>query len=340
MKRILVTGAKGFVGNHLCGVLADKGYAVRAAVRAAASTSNNNSRRVAISCEGAAEVVFVRDLADQDGWVTALSDIDTVVHLAARVHVMRENCSDALDEFRRINRDATERLARQAAVAGVRRFVYLSTVKVNGEQTFDKPFRETDPPHPEDAYSISKWEAEQALKRVSEESGLEVAVVRPPLVYGPGVKGNFLTLLRLVRTGLPLPFASINNRRSFVSFDNIVDLIATCVEHPGASGEVFLAADGEDLSTPDLIRRIARSMGKRNPLFPFPPSLLRAASHLVRKRPVCDRLCGSLTVDAGKAKNLLGWKPVASVDDSIDQMVRWFMALRSAKSGALARLGR
>ncbi len=318
MKQVLVTGATGFVGKQLCSVLATSGYGVRGAVREGGQKSPGIER--------ATEIVPVGDLGEDPDWGTAVSGIDTVVHLAARVHVMHESCSNPLEEFRRINCAGTERLAREAAKAGVRRFVYLSTIKVNGEETIDQPFRETDPPGPEDAYAVSKWEAERVLKRLSEETGLEVVIVRPPLVYGPGVKGNFLKLLRLVRAGLPLPLASVANRRSLVSLDNLVDLIVVCLRHPSAAGEVFLAADGEDLSTPDLIRRISRSMGKPNRLFPFPPSVLKGASRVLGKRAICDRLCGSLTVDSTKAKKVLGWQPPSSVDQSLDEMTRWFMA--------------
>jgi nucleoside-diphosphate-sugar epimerase len=245
---------------------------------------------------------------------------------------MRDTAANPLEEFRSTNVTATERLARQAAQAGVRRFVYVSTIKVNGEHTLGEPFRETDPAKPEDAYAVSKWEAEQVLARVSAETGLEVVIVRPPLVYGPGVKGNFLSLLRLVRAGVPLPLASVNNCRSFISLDNLVDLVVTCLEHRRAAGEVFLAADGGDLSTPELIRRIARSMDKGDRLFPFPPALLDLGSRVIGKRGVCERLCGSLTVDATKARRELGWRPVSSVDESIDKMTRWFMESQYGRS--------
>jgi nucleoside-diphosphate-sugar epimerase len=257
--------------------------------------------------------------------VGVLPEIDAIVHLAARVHVMHDKETNRLKEFRRINSAGTECLARQAAKAGVRRFVYVSSVKVNGERTFETPFRELDEPRPEDAYALSKWEAEQALQRVSDETGLEIVIVRPPLVYGPGVKGNFLSLLRLVKSGVPLPLASVNNRRSFVSLDNLIALIVTCLEHPRAAGEVFLAADGEDLSTPELIRCIARSMGKTDRLFRFPAALLQAASRVVGKKAVWERLCGSLAVDASKAKKVLGWEPVSSVDEAMNKMTRWYV---------------
>jgi nucleoside-diphosphate-sugar epimerase len=244
---------------------------------------------------------------------------------------MREKHASPLEEFRNINTAGTERLARQAAQAGVRRFVYVSSIKVNGERTFEIPFRESDEPKPEDPYAVSKWEAEQALRRIADETGMEVAILRPPLVYGPGVKGNFLTLLRLVRSGVPLPLASVDNRRSFVSLDNLVDLIITCVQHPAAAGEAFLVADGEDLSTPGLIRRIARSMGTPERLFGFPPVLLQAASRAIGKRAVCERLCGSLQVDASKANRVLGWQPVSSLDEAMNKMTSWFMDYQRAQ---------
>lgn len=328
-RRVLVTGASGFVGQGLCRWLLEQGYQVRAAIRTDddGRTSEQPGRGLC------AERVIVKNLSDPSRWAAAMSEMDSIVHLAARVHVMREAAASPLEEFRRINLKATERMARQAAQAGVRRFVYLSTIKVNGERTFGEPFRETDSPEPEDAYAISKWEAEQALAQVSRETGLEVVIVRPPLVYGPGVKGNFLSLLRLVHAGVPLPLASVNNRRSFVALDNLVDLIARCLEHPRAAGEVFLAADQKDLSTPELIRRIAKSMGKAARLFRFPPALLQMASRSVGKMAVYERLCGSLAVDASKANNVLGWVPISSVDEAMDKMARWFVESQRRRSG-------
>lgn len=329
VRRVLVTGASGFVGQKLCSRLLEQGYQVRAAVR-----TDDGNRTPEQSGRGVrAERVIVKDLTDPSRWAAAMSEMDGIVHLAARVHVMREAVANPLEEFRRINLKATERLARQAAQVGVRRFVYLSTIKVNGERTFGEPFRETDSPEPDDAYAISKWEAERALAQVSRETGLEVVIVRPPLVYGPGVKGNFLSLLRLVHAGVPLPLAGVNNRRSFVALDNLVDLIAKCIEHPRAAGEVFLAADQKDLSTPELVRLISKSMGKATRLFPFPPALLQMASRIVGKMPVYERLCGSLAVDASKANNVLGWTPVSSVEEAMDKMAKWFLEFQRRKSG-------
>lgn len=319
--RVCVTGATGFVGGSLVPLLTAVGHRVVGISRKLPATTP------LITDARSAEIVVGPELGSDAQWCELLDGVEGLLHLAARVHIMREVSGDPLEEFRRVNLVGTERLARQAAQAGVRRFVYLSTIKVNGERTLGEPFRETDIPAPEDPYAISKWEAEQALRRVSEETGLEVVIVRPPLVYGPGVKGNLLRLLSLVRSGVPLPLASIGNLRSLLSLGNLVDLIRAALEHPRAAGEVFLAADGEDLSTPELIRRIARSMGKTDRLFHFPPALLQVISRLAGKKSMCERLCGSLSVDASKARTLLGWHPVSSVDESIDDMVRWFLSV-------------
>ncbi len=318
--RVLVTGASGFVGSALVPRLIAAGQEVRCVARTEVS---------AASVFGA-EILRGPELGPGAQWRGVLKGVDAVVHLAARVHVMQEKAVDVLDEFRRVNCAGTEQLARQAAEAGVRRFVYLSSIKVNGERTTRRPFRETDDAKPEDAYAVSKWEAERALARVSEENGLEVVIVRPSLVYGPGVKGNLLSLLRLVRAGVPLPLAGIDNRRSFVGLGNLADLLVAAVMHPGAAGEVFLAADGEDLSTPDLVRRIAWAMRKADRLFRFPPRLLEVASRLAGKSAACERLCDSLTVDASKARAVLGWMPTLSVDEGIDQMVGWFKQERES----------
>lgn len=254
---------------------------------------------------------------------TALGGADVVIHAAARAHVLQERAADPLAEYRRVNVDGTLALARAAAEAGVRRFVFVSSIKVNGERTAPgRAFRADDAPAPGDAYGVSKWEAEQGLCALARETGMEVVVVRPPLVYGPGAKGNFAALVRRVARGVPLPLGAVrHNRRSLVGLDNLVDLIVTCLDHPGAANQVFLAADGEDLSTADLLQRVARAMGRPARLLPVPVWVLQAAAASLGKRAVAQRLLGSLQVDGSKARELLGWAPPVSVDEGLKRSV-------------------
>jgi len=241
---------------------------------------------------------------------------------------MQEKAADLLSEFRYVNTAGTEHLARAAARAGIRRLVYASSIKVNGEQTTKVPFTEDDESAPGDPYAISKWEAEQALQRTSADSGLEIVVVRPPLVYGPGVKGNFLRLIHWVDKGIPLPLSKVRNRRSLIALDNLVDVLMRCIESPRAAGQTLLVADGEDLSTAELIRWLAEALGRRARLFPFPPSLLRLAAKLLGMEDVTSRLLGSLVVDTSKVKKLLNWDPPVSVRDGLQQTVRWYLSIR------------
>jgi len=313
MPTVLLTGATGFVGSQLIPVLRGTGWLVRAAVR---------SGRDALA--DVVEPVLVGDLSDAPDLRRALDGADAVIHLAGRAHVMREMEAGADSAFHRANVDATCHLARQAAGAGVRRFVFLSSVKVNGERTGDRPFAETSPPAPEDAYGRSKWAAEKALHEIAAATGLEVVVIRPPLVYGPGVKANFLQLLRLIDQGLPLPLASVRNQRSFVSVWNLCDLIVACASHPAAGGETFFASDQHDLSTPELVRSVAGSFHRPARLFRFPVPALRLAGRLVGHGAAVERLVGSLQVDSSKATRALGWAPRVSVDEGIRRTTEWY----------------
>jgi len=269
------------------------------------------------------DISGVGEINSRTDWSAALAGVDCMIHCAARAHVMHETESDALAAYRAVNVDGSRQLAAQAAAAGVRRLVYLSSVKVNGEQTAPgAPFSFAGAPAPEDAYGISKWEAEQALWDVSAKTGLEVVVVRPPLVYGPGVKGNLARLLRLARSGLPLPLGAVQNKRSLIGLDNLVDLLIRCVDHPAAAGETFLVSDGEDLSTPDLLRHMAAAMGRSPRLVPVPLPLLRLAGSALGKRAEIDRLVGSLQIDSCHTRQVLGWTPPVSVEEGIRRMVR------------------
>jgi UDP-glucose 4-epimerase len=232
----------------------------------------------------------------------------------------------SLVQYRRVNVDATLKLARQAAATGVRRFVYLSSIKVNGESTsLGRPFDADDPPGPTDAYAVSKHEAEVALRQLAAESGLEVVIIRPVLIYGPGVKANFRSMMRWISKGVPLPFGSIHNARSLVALDNLIDLVGTCLEHPAAPGQTFLVSDAEDLSTPDLLRRTGAAMDRHVRLIPVPVFLLRSAATLIGKADVGQRLCGTLQVDIGKTRRLLGWSPAVTVDQALLQTARYFL---------------
>jgi nucleoside-diphosphate-sugar epimerase len=268
--------------------------------------------------------VQVGDIHGSTDWGPALDGITTVIHLAARVHVMHETAADALSEFRRVNTAGTERLARAAAAAGAHRFVYVSSIKVNGEATTDRPFTGSDPADPKDPYGISKHEAEQALWSVAAETGLDVVVVRPPLVYGPGVRGNFLRLLQLVRSGLPLPFGSANNRRSLVYVGNLADALLVCAVHPNAPGKTFLASDGDDLSTANLCRRIALALDRRPRLVPVPLRILASAAALAKRTPEYQRLFGSLQVDSSPLRTELGWAPPFTVNQGLHDTATWF----------------
>lgn len=300
--KVLVTGASGFIGRAVIERLRRDGYAVRAAVRHDSDTLPPDIERAA------GDLHFGRD------WSDGLRGIDLVIHLAARVHVMAETAADPLDEYRRVNVDGTISLARSAADAGVRRFVYVSTLKVNGEAG---RFTETSEAVPADPYAQSKHEAEVALRQIAKDRRLEVVIIRPPLVYGPGVRANFRALMRAIARGIPLPLGAIRNRRSLIGIDNLVDFIVTCLTHPAAANETFLVTDGEDLSTPDLVRRLAKAMGRPARLFSIPPSVLRFGAALCGRRHVADRLLESLQADISKARTRLSWSPPVSVDEAL-----------------------
>jgi nucleoside-diphosphate-sugar epimerase len=313
-KMILVTGATGFVGNALVNRLAVEraGNGVVAAVR-----RNNSSWP-----EGVREVQ-VGNLLPNTDWVDSLRSVNAVVHCAARVHVMQDDASDPLQIYREVNVNGTLNLARQAAQAGVRRFVFVSSIKVNGESTLPgRPFFADDAPEPLDPYGVSKLEAEQGLLKIAAQTGMEVVIVRPPLVYGLGVKANFATMMRWVLRGVPLPFGRIHNSRSMVALDNLVDLLVTCLTHPAAAGQTFLASDGDDVSTTDLLRRTARAMGKRALLLPVPASWLEMVGALLGRRAMVQRLCGSLQVNIDKTRSILGWAPPLTLDEGLKKAVK------------------
>lgn len=304
---VLVTGANGFVGSALCRLLTHQGLAVRAVCR------NGQAKSVSFSCES------VGDINDRTEWRDLLLGVSQVVHLAARVHIMQDCSRDPLADFWQVNVDGTARLARIAAACGVRRFVFISSVKVNGESTvLGQPFTADDDPSPSEPYGVSKYEAEKLLRTIAAETGMEIVIIRPPLVYGPGVKANFESMLRWLRLRVPLPLAAVTtNRRSFVALDNLIDLIATCIWHPGAANQTFLVSDGEDLSTEALLRRMGEALGTPARLFYAPISALRLGAALTGKQKVYQRICGSLQVDIEKAKVLLGWSPIVSVDEGL-----------------------
>lgn len=304
-KVVLVTGANGFVGRAVVERIERKeGWSPLAAVR-----RPHGSQRPGV------QGVTVGDIGPDTQWSDAVRGVEAVVHAAARVHVMHDRAADPLALFRKINVQGTERLGRQAAAAGVRRFVFISSIKVNGERTgIGTPFTEKSAPQPMDPYAVSKHEAEIALANIAQETGMEVVIVRPPLVYGPGVKANFRSMMSWIKRGLPIPFGSIRNRRSFVAVDNLADLIVHALADPRAANQTFLASDGEDLSTSELIRRMAMALRRPARLLPVPPTLLMTSLTLIGKRGVADRLLGSLQVDSSKARSLLGWQPPLSVD--------------------------
>ncbi|MET4419033.1 NAD-dependent epimerase/dehydratase family protein [Bradyrhizobium sp. RT3a] len=313
--KILVVGASGFVGGHLIRRLANDGMAVRAAVHL--------NRMPPVDGIEIAEHVSLDASFD---WRSVIEGCDVVVHLGARVHVMREASSSPLAEYRRINVDGAVSLARQAAGCGVRRFIFLSSVKACGEFTaLDEAFSEITAPRPLDPYGTSKLEAEVALLELGRLSGMQVVVIRLPLIYGAGVRANFLTMMRWLRFGLPLPFGLVNNRRSLIGVDNVVDLISTCLRHPAAAGEVFLASDGQDLSTPELLMKLAEGLGTTARLLPIPVGLLEGLFTLAGQRALVQRLCLSLRVDGRKAGETLSWHPPFTTDEQLRRTARWFL---------------
>lgn len=316
MTQVLVTGANGFVGKNLYQALRKTGYDVRGAVR---NKRNNDD------LSGDSGLVYTGDIGPGTDWVEAIERSNVVVHLAGRAHILRETAKDPLAEFRRINVAGTESLARVAANVGVRRFIFISSIGVNGNTTSGSPFLEQDQPRPHNAYAVSKFEAEQVLRRVAQETGLEIVVIRPPLVYGPGVGANFRKLMNWLNRGIPLPLGAIRNKRSLVALDNIVDLIIKCIEHPAAAHQTFLVSDGEDLSTTALLVRLGQAMGKPARLLPIPQKLLEASLRILGKDALLQQLCGSLQVDISKARMLLGWEPPVAVDKGLRQTAEAFL---------------
>lgn len=315
MTAFLVTGANGFVGKALCAELMHRKYDVRGAIRKPLHSPG-------LACDA----VNVGSVGPDTNWTEALNGVDVVVHLVARVHVMYESVADPLAAFREINVAGTEQLALAAAKNGVRRLVFASSIKVNGEHTNGVAFTGMDTPSPQDPYGISKYEAEQVLRRIAQETGMEIVIVRPPLVYGPGVGGNFLRLLNLVSLGIPLPLASVNNLRSMIYLGNFVDALITCATHQAAAGKTYLVSDGEDVSTAELIRNMAGFMDKAGRLISFPSALLLLLGQLTGKRGEVERLIGSLQIDSTPIRQELGWVPLFSLKQGLQETVQWFRA--------------
>ena len=318
--KILVTGANGFIGTQLSETLAKSGHQVRNTARSIAPNSLITSEM--ITC----------DLESADNLDHLTTGCDAIVHLAGRAHVMSDDPATSESLYLSANVDVTKRLAQSAARTGVKRMILMSSVKVNGESTtIDSPFTSQDTPNPQDPYGRSKTQAEQTLWDVASTSGLEGVVIRPPLVYGPGVRANFASLIGIVDRGIPLPLGSIRNKRSFVSVDNLIDCIATALQTPNAGGQTFLVSDGQDLSTPELIRSIASSLHKSPMLIPIPTALLKLAATTAGKRNAYDRLCGSLTVNIASTKQKLSWTPPFTVQDSLQRTVDAFIQSKEAR---------
>lgn len=310
MKKILLTGSTGFVGAAVLESLRSKGREVICPVRNVVSPNQ----------------LRVGELDAATDWNLALDDVGWVIHSAGRAHVIDDLAADSLAAFRKVNVEGTLNLARQAAHRGVERFVYLSSAKVNGESTTGgSPFVADHVAAPQDPYAISKFEAEQGLRSIAKQSAMEVVIIRPVLVYGPGVKANFRSMMKWLSRGIPLPLGAIDNRRSLVALENLVDLIGTCIGHPAAANQTFLVSDGEDVSTSELLRRLALALGKPARLLPVPAWMLRSAAALLSKGDVALRLCGSMQVDITKTKGLLNWTPPVSLDDGLARTARDFL---------------
>ncbi|MDP1522633.1 MAG: SDR family oxidoreductase [Methylotenera sp.] len=317
-QKILVTGASGFVGKSLCAELLSQGYSVLAAVRSSSSVVKN------------AEMVTIGEIDGDADWTDALKGVDVVIHLAARVHVMKDTALEPLTEFRKVNVEGTLNLALQAAEAGVKRFIFISSIGVNGNATdLERSFTADDTPHPHDPYSVSKYEAELGLQKIAKETGLEVVIIRPPLIYGYDAPGNFKKLINALVKRLPLPLGAIHNKRSFVYVGNLVDLIIRCINHPAAANQVFLVSDGHDLSTTELLRGCAVALGVKARLLPVPKSLIEVGAALLGKRNVAQRLCGNLQLDITKARTLLGWTPPYTIGQGLRATAERFRNIRS-----------
>jgi len=314
-KRICITGANGFVGKALCAHCSSTSWNVCAAVRTVPPKDE---------CIENVHYSPVGDIDSSTDWSESLHGVDTLVHLAARVHVLHDTEKDPLALFRRVNLEGTEHLARQAVECGVRRLIFLSSVKIHGEGS-SLAYIESDRSDTLDAYAQSKMEAESALHRIAKETGLEVVIIRPPLVYGPGVKANFLRLLGLAQRHIPLPLGMVHNRRSMIFLDNLISAIMTCVEHPDAAGESFLVSDGVDLSTAQLVQTIGHHMRSMTPMIPVPVGLLRLAGKCLGKSGEIDRVTGSLTVNTEKIHRILHWTPPFSLDQGIEKTVNWYL---------------
>lgn len=316
--KILITGATGFVGSSILPAI---------------HTHNVNvlGRRKPLTHE--VSDFFQAEINSSSDYTAGLKDVEIVIHAAARVHVVNDKSAELLTEFRSTNTAGTLNFAKQAAQAGVKRFIFISSIKVNGEHTYrDKPFSADDKPSPEDPYGFSKAEAEEQLKKLSKETGMEVVIIRPPLVYGPGVKANFAAMMKLATLGIPLPLGGVtNNRRSLVYIDNLVDLIVTCIYHPKAANQTFLVSDDDDLSTTRMIKELNMALGKKSWLLPVPVILIEILGKLTGKSAIINRLCGSLQVDISKTKALLDWQPPVSVKDAFTKTASHFLINRKNK---------
>lgn len=313
--KILVTGATGFIGQKLIQYLLEYTDATLHLVIRADNLPNFEAQRY----NHRIIITRVDNISSNTNWQETLVDCQVIIHAAARVHIMNEQSRNPLKAFREVNVEGTLHLAKEAALRGVKRFIYLSSIKVNGEySSLDKPFGPNDIAMPEHPYSISKYEAEQGLMNIAEKNVMSVVIIRPPLVYGPGVSGNFLRLIQLLQKGMPLPFGGLNkNKRSFVSVNNLITLIVKCIDHPQAANQIFLVSDDDDLSTTELFCKIRQLLSSHTLLVPVPSWVLNGTAVLLGKKAEMMRICGSLQVDISKSKQLLHWLPTESVDNAL-----------------------